>query len=244
MPVIPNSQHDLHVNRILAALPEKEYKRLIPDLEYVSFSLGDVLYEPDSCQHNLYFPTSCVVSLLYTMKTGMTTEMGLVGDDGVVGIALFMGGDTSPNRAMVQIAGGAYRMKAKILQREFKFGGAFQLLLLRYAQGLIIQVSQTAVCNRLHNVEQRLCRWLLLCHDRVHTNELALTQELISNMLGSRREGVTMAAGRLQDDGIITYHRGQIRILDRAGLEANVCECYEVVKNALSHLNRRLERSI
>lgn len=236
---LPESLPELFTNRLLSLLPKEDYERLIPDLECVTFTLGDVIYEADAHQHHVYFPTTSVVSLLYTMETGMTAEMGLVGNDGMIGIALFMGGDTAPNRAAVQVAGRAFRMKAKTLQREFKKGEALQEVLLRYTQTLIIQISQTAVCNRLHSLEQRLCRWLLLSHDRAQTNELAMTQEFISNMLGSRREGVTVAAGRLQDEGVITYNRGLIRILDRAGLEAQACECYGVVKNASDELLRR-----
>lgn len=221
---------DLFTNRLLSTLPKEDYERLAPDLEPVTFAIGAAVYESGAQQRHVYFPTTSIVSLLYTMETGMTAEMGLVGNDGVVGIALFMGGDTAPNRAVVQIAGGAIRMEARILQREFRLGGAFQLSLLRYTQALMIQISQTAVCNRLHSVEQRLCRWLLLCHDRVRANKLTMTQELIANVLGSRREGVTAAAGRLQDAGVISYHRGKITILDRAGLEAQACECYEVVR--------------
>jgi CRP-like cAMP-binding protein len=170
------------------------------------------------------------------MEDGSTAEMGLTGNDGVVGIALFLGGDTTPNRAIVQIAGGALRMRAKVLQAEFKQGGALQQVLLRYIQALLTQISQTAVCNRLHAVEQRLCRWLLLSHDRVHSHELQMTQEFIAHMLGGRRESVTVAAGRLQDAGLIHYARGHITILDRAGLEATVCECYQVVKNEIDRL--------
>jgi len=202
----------------------------------VSFSLGQVIYESGGHLDYVYFPASSVVSLLYTTEDGSTAEMGLTGNDGVVGIALFLGGDTTPNRAIVQIAGGAFRMKAKILQQEFARGGALQQLMLRYTQALITQISQTAVCNRLHSVEKRLCRWLLLSHDRVKADELLMTQEFISNMLGGRRESVTVAAGRLQDAGLIHYSRGHISILDRKGLEASVCECYQVVKNETDRL--------
>ncbi len=179
---------------------------------------------------HVYFPTTSHVSLLYTMLDGATAEMGLVGNEGVVGIALFMGGDTTPNQAVVQGGGKALRMKAKAMQNEFRRGGEFQLLLLRYTQALITQISQTAVCNRLHSVEQRLCRWLLMTRDRVQTDKLEMTQEFISHMLGVRREGVTHAAHRLQDAGFIRYVRGHIEILDRHGLEAHVCECYGVVQ--------------
>ncbi len=186
----------------------------------------------------MYFPTTAVVSLLYTLASGMTAEMGLTGNDGVVGVALFLGGDTTPNRAVIQVAGGALQMKAKVLREEFARGRAFQQALLRYTQALITQISQTAVCNRLHPVEQRLCRWLLLCHDRVRSAELRMTQEFIANMLGGRRESVTVAAGRLQDAGLIRYARGQITIVDRPGLEATVCECYQIVKSEGERLLR------
>src|ERR1041384_6490197 len=223
-------------NRLLAALPIDEYQRLLPQLANVSFRLGDVIYEFGGRLDYVYFPTTAIVSLLYTMENGSTAEMGLTGNDGVVGIALFMGGETMPNRAVVQSAGDAVRMKAKVLQEEFKLGGQFQRLLLRYTQALITQISQTAVCNRLHSVEQQLCRWLLLSHDRLNTDELVMTQELIADMLGVRREGGTVAAGRLQDDGAISYVRGRIQILDRQKLEQTVCECYRVVKDEVDRL--------
>ena len=190
-------------NRLLAALPRDEYQRLVPDLQPVTFSLGEVVYESGGHLDYIYFPTTAVVSLLYVMEDGSVAEAGLAGNDGVVGVALFLGGDTTPNRAVVQLAGRALRMKAKVLHEEFRRGGRLQQLLLRYTQALITQISQTAACNRLHSVEQRLCRWLLLCHDRVESNELSMTQEFISNMLGGRRESVTVAAGRLQDAGLI-----------------------------------------
>jgi CRP-like cAMP-binding protein len=223
-------------NRLLSALPQDEYERLRPNLQPVSFSLGEVVYEFGGQLDYVFFPTTSIVSLLYTMENGSSAEMGLTGNDGVVGIALFMGGGTMPNRAVVQSAGSAFKMKAKVLQTEFAEGGTFQRLLLRYTQALITQISQTAVCNRLHSVEQQLCRWLLLSHDRLNTNELVMTQELIADMLGVRREGVTVAAGRLQDDSAISYVRGHIRILNRAKLEATVCECYRVVKDEFDRL--------
>ncbi len=223
-------------NRLLAALPGDEYQHLLPRLQQVSFSLGEVVYEFGGHLDYVFFPTSSIVSLLYTMENGTSAEMGLTGNDGVVGIALFMGGGSMPNRAVVQSAGGALRMNAKVLQDEFSQGGKFQHLLLRYTQALITQISQTAVCNRLHTVEQQLCRWLLLSHDRVKDDELIMTQELIADMLGVRREGVTVAAGRLQDAGIISYVRGHIKILDRQQLEDTVCECYRVVKNEADRL--------
>ena len=223
-------------NRLLAALPRDEYERLLPNLQQVSFSLGEVVYEFAGRLDYVFFPTTSIISLLYTMENGASAEMGLTGNDGVVGIALFMGGGTMPNRAVVQSAGAAIRMKAKVLQDEFALGGKFQHLLLRYTQALITQISQTAVCNRLHSVEQQLCRWLLLSHDRVKADELIMTQELIADMLGVRREGVTVAAGHLQDIGAISYVRGHITILDRQRLEETVCECYRVVKDEFDRL--------
>ncbi|HWP54297.1 MAG TPA: Crp/Fnr family transcriptional regulator [Pyrinomonadaceae bacterium] len=223
-------------NRLLAALPADELERLRPLLQSVEFSLGEVVYEFGGALDYVFFPTNSIISLLYTMENGTSAEMGLTGNEGVVGIALFMGGGTMPNRAVVQSAGGALRMKAKVLQDEFALGGRFQQLLLRYTQALITQISQTAVCNRLHSVDQQLCRWLLLSHDRVKADELIMTQELIADMLGVRREGVTVAAGRLQDAGAISYVRGHIQILDRQRLEETVCECYQVVKDEFDRL--------
>lgn len=223
-------------NRLLAMLPREEYERILPHLGHVAFSLGEVVYESGGRMDHIYFPATAIISLLYTMENGSSAEMGMAGKDGLVGIALFMGGDTMPNRAVVQSAGGAFRMKARVLQDEFARGGAFQRLLLRYTQALITQMSQTAVCNRLHGIEQQLCRWLLLSRDRLDSDELVMTQELIANMLGVRREGVTAAAGRLQEQGLISYVRGRIRILDRPGLEASVCECYKVVKDEYDRL--------
>lgn len=223
-------------NRVLAALPLEDYQRILPKLHGVDLPLGHVLYESGGCLDHIYFPTTSVASLLYTTSDGSTAEMGLTGNDGAVGIALFLGGNTTPNRAVVQIAGGALRMEAKLLKEECGRGGPFQQLMLRYTQALITQISQTAVCNRLHSVEQRLCRWLLLSHDRVASDELLMTQEFIANMLGGRRESVTVAAGRLQDSGLIHYCRGHIKILDRIRLEAAVCECYQVVKEESDRL--------
>ena len=225
-------------NCILSALPSEEYNHLLGAQQCVTFSLGDVVYESSRPLEYVYFPTTCVVSLLYTMEDGATAEMGLVGNDGIVGVALFLGGETTPNRAVVQIAGDSLRMKAKLFQAEFKRGGALQDLLLLYTQALITQISQTAVCNRLHSMEKRLCRWLLLSHDRVKSDELPMTQEFISNMLGGRRESVTVAAGRLQSAGLIHYSRGHIRILDRNRLEASACECYTIVRAELNRLRR------
>ena len=223
-------------NRLLAALPEEVYGRLRPALEPVAFGLGDVVYEVGRRMAHIYFPTSAIVSLIYTMEQGAIAEMGLVGNEGVVGIALFMGGDTTPNQAVAQVPGGALRMKAKVMLEEFRRGGPFQLALLRYTQALITQISQTAVCNRLHPVEQRLCRWLLLTRDRLPSNEILMTQEFIAHMLGVRREGVTAAAHHLQEAGLIYYRRGHITFLDRKGLEAAACECYRVVKDEFDRL--------
>lgn len=232
-------------NWILDAQSPEDYERLLPNVEQVSFSLGDVICESGIQMDYVYFPTSCHVSLLYTMIDGATAEMGLVGKEGVVGVTLFMGGETTSNRAVVQGGGEALRMKVKAMREEFKLGGQFQNLLLRYTQTLMTQISQTAVCNRLHSVEQRLCRWLLMTRDRTHSDELQMTQEFLSNMLGVRREGVTHAAHGLQVQGYISYVRGHLKILDRPGLEALVCECYGVVKAEDDRLrihcaNRRL----
>jgi len=223
-------------NRLLAALPTEDHKRCVPHLRYVTFSLGQVLYETDGRLDSVYFPTSSVISLLYTTQDGYTAEIGVTGNDGVLGIPLFLGGSTTRNRAVVQIAGGAFRMSSEVLQEEFGRGGPFQGIMLRYTQAFLTQVSQTAVCNRLHSTEKRLCRWLLLSHDRVDSDELLMTQEFISNMLGGRRESVTVAARRLQDDGLIRYTRGHIDILDRKGLETVVCECYHIVKEESDRL--------
>jgi CRP-like cAMP-binding protein len=225
-------------NHLLALLSNSEYESILPQLVPVTLSLGEVLYEAGGRPEYVFFPTGAVISLLYTMEDGSTAEVGLTGNDGIVGIALFLGGDTTPNRAVAQVAGTAFKMKAKLLQEEFARGGSFQQLLLRYTQVLITQISQTAVCNRLHSVEKRLCRWLLLSRDRVDSNELQMTQEFISNMLGGRRESVTVAAARLQDRGLIQYSRGHITILDRSGLEATVCECYRIVRGEFDRLLR------
>ncbi|MCU1265948.1 MAG: cyclic nucleotide-binding domain protein [Acidobacteria bacterium] len=223
-------------NRLLAMLPRNEQEHLLPHLEPISFKLGQVVYESGGQQDHIYFPTTAIISLLYMMENGSSAEMGVAGNEGLVGIALFMGGDTVPNRAVVQSAGEALRMNTRVLQDEFARGGTFQRLLLRYTQALMTQMSQTAVCNRLHTVEQQLCRWLLLSRDRLDSDVLIMTQELIANMLGVRREGVTGAAQRLQENGLISYVRGRIQILDRKGLEATVCECYRVVKDEYDRL--------
>jgi CRP-like cAMP-binding protein len=217
-------------NWLLDALPREDYERIVPNLKPVTFALGDVIYESQGQMEYVYFPTTSHTSLLYTMIDGSTAEVGLVGNEGLVGTALFMGGETTPNQAIVQGAGDAFRMTATAMQDEFKRGGAFQLILLRYTQALITQISQTAVCNRLHTTEQRLCRWMLMTHDRTRSDELQMTHEFISHMLGIQREAVTIVAGRLQNKGAIIYKRGHIRILDRRVLEESSCECYEVVK--------------
>ncbi len=223
-------------NHLLAALPPESYERLLPHLEPVSMALGEVLYESGAHMTHVYFPTSSIVSLLYLMANGATAEIGVVGYEGVVGIALFLGGDTTPNRAVVQSAGDGFKMNAQALRAEFEQGGPQQLLLLRYTQALLTQISQTAVCNRLHPVEQQLRRWLLLSHDRLRSDQLVMTQDLISNMLGVRREGITVAARQLKERGLISYVRGTITIANRAGLEAAVCECYRVVKTEYDRL--------
>ncbi len=228
--------HTPKQNHLLAALPDADYARLLPDLELVPLELGWALYESGSRQGYVYFPTASIVSLLYVMEDGSSAEIAVVGYEGVVGIALFMGGETTPSRAVVQSAGYAYRLKASLLKDEFERGGPLQYLLLRYTQALITQMAQTAVCNRHHSVEQQLCRWLLLSLDRLPSNELVMTQELIANMLGVRREGVTEAAGKLQAEGLIQYSRGKITVLDRPKLEAQVCECYAVVRRETDRL--------
>jgi CRP-like cAMP-binding protein len=216
-------------NRILRALPPQDRSRLTDALRPVRFELGDVIFEPGQRVGYLYFPTTAVVSALYTTEDGATAEMGLVGNDGAVGLSLFLGGDPTPTQATVVVAGDALRLDAQMLRKEFASGGPLQALLLRYTQAFITQISHVAVCNRLHDVEQRLCRWLLMCRDRVERDDLEMTQEFISNVLGGRRETVTVAAGRLQDAGLIRYSRGHIAIVDRKGLEAAACECYPAV---------------
>ena len=223
-------------NRLLAALPAADYERLLPELELVPLPLGWAVYEAGGHLGYVYFPIDSIVSLLYVMEDGASAEIAVTGFDGVVGIALFMGGETTPSRAVVQSAGHAYRLKAAVLRTEFEHGGALQHLLLRFTQALITQMAQTAVCNRHHSVVQQLCRWLLLSMDRLAGNELRMTQDLISNMLGVRREGVTEAAGHLQAAGLIHYRRGKITVLDRSKLEQRVCECYSVVKKELDRL--------
>ncbi len=230
------SPHQVMQNNLLAALPAEDLARLQPHLELIPLPLGWAVYESGRDQGYVYFPTTAIVSLLYVMEDGSSAEIAIVGNEGLVGIALFMGGETTPSRAVVQSAGYGYRLRAAVTKKEFERGGPLQLLLLRYTQALITQMSQTAVCNRHHSLEQQLCRWLLLSMDRLPSNELRMTQELIANMLGVRREGVTEAAGKLQKDGLITYSRGHITILDRPGLEKRVCECYAVVKKEMDRL--------
>ena len=223
-------------NHLLAVLPEPEAERLFPHLEPVPLLLGKALYESGERLNHVYFPTTAIVSLLYVMENGASAEIAVVGNEGIVGIALFMGGETMPNRAVVQSAGHGYRLKGHLLTQEFDRSGVLQHLLLRYTLALLTQMAQTAVCNRHHTVDQQLCRWLLLSLDRLPANELSMTQELIANMLGVRREGVTEAAGKLQKAGLINYNRGHITVLDRPGLEARVCECYEVVNKEFRRL--------
>ena len=223
-------------NRLLASLPADEFARLQAHLEPVAMPLGWAVYESGRAQEHVYFPTTSIVSLLYVLANGASAEIAVVGNEGLVGIALFMGGGSTPSRAVVQSAGHGYRLSAEVVKREFDAGGALQYLLLRYTQALITQMTQTAVCNRHHSVDQQLCRWLLLSLDRLPGNQLVMTQELIANMLGVRREGVTEAASKLQRAGVIQYRRGRITVLDRAKLETLVCECYEVVRRETERL--------
>ena len=217
-------------NHLLGGVNADELARLLPNLQLVSLPLGKVIYESGEKMDYIYFPTTAIISLLYIMENGSSAEIGVVGNDGMVGIAIFMGGDTTPNRAVVQSAGKTFKMKAELMKDEFTLGGRFHYLCLRYTQALITQISQTAVCNRLHSVDQQLCRWLLLSHDRLPSDRLIMTQDLISNMLGVRREGITHAAKRLQTAGYISYVRGDMTILSRKGLERGACECYQVVR--------------
>ena len=223
-------------NHLLAALPRSDFERLKPHLKAVSLSLGEALYESGTMLRRVYFPVNSVVSLLYVLEDGSSAEIAVVGNDGVVGISLFMGGETTPSRAVVQSAGPAYCLESKLLKAEFVRGGAMQHLLLRYTQALLTQMAQPAVCNRHHSLDQQLCRWLLLSLDRLPSNELIMTQALIANMLGVRREGVTEAARKLQEVGLIRYSRGHIVVLDRPGIEARTCECYAVVKREADRL--------
>jgi len=228
--------HDLERNRLLAVLPKPERDRWLPLLEPVELRLGQVLHESGVTLNHVYFPTTAIVSLLYVMANGAAAEIAVVGDDGIVGVSLFMGGESTPSRAVVQSAGRALRLKAQQLMDEFSRNGPVLHLLLRYTQALITQMTQTAVCNRHHSVDQQLCRWLLLSLDRLEGCELLMTQELIANMLGVRREGVTEAATKLQLAGLIRYSRGHITVLDRDGLEQRTCECYAVVRREYERL--------
>jgi CRP-like cAMP-binding protein len=230
------SAHSPKQNHLLNALPGADYERILDGLELAPMRLGEALYESGGKLKHVYFPTTSIVSLLYVMEDGASAEIAVVGNEGILGISLFMGGETTPSRAVVQSAGFGYRMKAAMLKEEFKRAGPVMHLLLRYTQALITQMAQTAVCNRHHSIEQQLCRWLLLSLDRLSTDELSMTQELIANMLGVRREGVTESAGKLQRAGLIKYSRGRITVTDRPGLEKEVCECYAVVKKEFDRL--------
>ena len=228
--------HDPQQNYLLAALSAVERERVYPHLQLVTMPLGKVLYESGDVLRHVYFPTDSIISLLYVLADGASAEISVVGNEGLIGIALFMGGETTPSRAIVQSAGYAYRLIGQHLKDEFHRNGDMQFLLLRYTQALITQMCQTAVCNRHHSVDQQLCRWLLLSLDRLSSNQLTMTQELIANMLGVRREGVTEAAGKLHKLGVIRYARGQITVLDRPKLEKLCCECYAVVKKESDRL--------
>lgn len=223
-------------NHLLAALPELEWQRWSPELEAVEMPLGHVVYEPGAIPTHVYFPTTAIVSLLYVLANGASAEIAVIGNDGLVGVASFMGGDSTLNRAVVQSAGSGFRMKAEILKREFACSAPVLHVLLRYTQALLTQMAQTAVCNRHHTVDQQLCRWLLLSLDRLESEHLVMTQELISNMLGVRREGVTEAALKLQKASVIRYSRGHITVIDRTKLESLTCECYAVVKREYDRL--------
>ena len=228
--------HDPRQNHLLAALPDEEFARLQPHMELVAMPLGHSLYESGTQMRHVYFPTTSIVSLLCVMEDGASAEIAVVGNEGIVGVSLFMGGETTPSRAVVQSAGFGYRLKGQLLKEEFFRAGPMQRLLLRYTQALITQMAQTASCNRHHALDKQLCRWLLLSLDRLGSNQLNMTQELIANMLGVRREGVTEAAGNLQRAGLIEYQRGHITVLNRAALEKRTCECYAVVKKEYDRL--------
>ena len=237
-----SAAHDPRQNHLLAALPPSDFDRLQAGLKLVSLPLGDVLYESGSQLRYVYFPTNAIVSLLYLMADGASAEIAVVGNEGIIGVSLFMGGETTPSRAVVQSAGHAYQLPGNSLKEEFNHGSAMQHLLLRYTQALITQMAQTAVCNRHHSLDQQLCRWLLLSLDRLSGKDLIMTQELIANMLGVRREGVTEAAGNLQAAGLIKYSRGHITVLDQLGLKTHVCECYDVVKKEFDRLFRDVRK--
>jgi CRP-like cAMP-binding protein len=227
---------DPHQNHLLASLPDSEWARWQPHLEAVIMPLGKSLYESGAKLNHVYFPTTSIVSLLYVMEDGASAEIAVVGNEGLVGVSLFMGGESTTSRAVVQSAGHGFRLRSSMMMQEFNRAGPVMHLLLRYTQALITQMAQTAVCNRHHSLDQQLCRWLLLSLDRLQSAELIMTQELIANMLGVRREGVTEAAGNLQRDGLIEYRRGRITVLDRKGLEQRACECYAVVRNEYERL--------
>jgi CRP-like cAMP-binding protein len=232
---MPSPSNPCH-NHLLAALPAADFARLAPHLEPVPMLLGESLYEPGGRLQHVYFPTTAIVSLLYVLESGASAEIAGVGNEGVLGISLFMGGDTTPSSAVVQTAGHGFRLPARLLKEEFNRGGAMQRLLLRYTQALLTQMCQTSACNRHHSIDQQLCRWLLLTLDRLPSNHLVMTQELVANALGVRREGITEAAGKLQRAGFIRYRRGHIEVLERSGLEAGACECYAVFKKELHRL--------
>jgi CRP-like cAMP-binding protein len=236
-----SAQKSVEKNFLLASLDERERVRVMANLEHVSFDLGTVIYESGDKMDYAYFPTTAIVSLLYIMEDGGTAEIGIIGNDGILGVSLFLGGDSTSNRAVIQSAGDTYRMKPEDLRTEFARAGRFQDLLLRYTQALMTQISQTAVCNRLHAVEEQLCRWLLLSHDRLDSDKLVMTHDLISNMIGVRREGITLAAKKLAEKNLIKNTRGTIEVLDRRGLEKAACECYEIVN---TEYNRLLGRGI
>ena len=228
--------HNPSQNHLLAALPTAEFGRIAPDLELVSMRLGESLYEPGVQLQHAYFPTTAIVSLHYILESGSSSEIASVGNEGILGISLFMGGDTTPSSAVVQTAGHGYRLPYRLLKSEFNRAGLLQRLLLRYTQSLLTEMFQIAACNRHHSIEQQLCRWLLLILDRLPSNELIMTQELVASALGVRREGITEAAGTLQRAGLIRYRRGHIAVLERSGLEAVACECYAVLKKESSRL--------
>jgi CRP-like cAMP-binding protein len=240
--MLSSPPHQPDQNHLLAALPAIELERIKSHLELVHMPLGDVLCESGGRLPYVYFPTSTIISLHYILENGASSEIAGVGNEGLLGISLIMGGESTPSWATVQTAGYGYRLKASLLLHEFNQGGPIQRLLLRYTQALITQISQTAVCNRHHTIEQQLCRWLLLTLDRLNSQELVMTQELIASMLGVRREGITEAAGKLQQAEIIRYRRGHITVLDRAGLETHVCECYDVVKKEFDRLFRDVRK--
>ena len=236
MRAILSSRHDPKQNHLLATLPAEVFGRISPHLELISMPLGETLCESGGQLQHVYFPTTAIVSLHYMLENGSTAEISGVGNEGVLGISLFMGGNTTPSRAAVCIGGHGYRLKVHSMMEEFNRAGPMMRLMLRYTQALITHISQTAVCNRHHSIEQQLCRWLLLTLDRLPTNELTITQELIASMLGVRREGITEAAGNLQRENLISYRRGHITALNRAGLELHACECYQVIKKEFHRL--------